>query len=55
MQIGLNDVAIVKTRDESGDKLLWKGNSNYNHYDNDFENRFLEDSKNNYSVKSSGW
>ena len=55
VQIGLNDVEIVKTRDESGDKLLWKGNSNYTHYDNDFENRFLEDSKNNYSVKSTGW
>lgn len=45
----------MKTRDESGDKLLWKGNSNYTHYDTDFENRFLEDSRMNYRAKSSGW
>jgi hypothetical protein len=51
----LHDVEIVKTRDESGDKLLWKGNQNFDYYNNDFEKRFLDDSDYHYKTKSAGW
>jgi hypothetical protein len=55
MQIGLHDVEIGKERDDSGERLFWRGHPNYFFYDNDFESRFLESTRVYYQEKSTKW
>lgn len=57
VQVGLQDVEIVKVRDElrAADAILWKGATNYSHYEAQFEGDFLEETQRYYKAKTKAW
>ena len=57
VQVGLCDVEIVKVRDDvrSEDAIMWKGTTNYLHYETQFETDFLQETRSYYQAKTKAW